>query len=215
MISMWSRRMLTTGNTRHFTDRAGMRACVCLLWLGFAAPAFAESYASIRDRLPDLFHPETGLRIARQRAPTPDDVPAPARLADTAKAASLIAEGAIAIDVFGALQSRYDELDGTWLVGTPRESLPGSIWLPEVGRGTLDDEMARYLSDNLARLTGGDTAHPILVFCVADCWMSWNASQRIALLGYEQVYWYRLGTDGWLDAGYELVPVTPVPVNTD
>lgn len=45
--------------------------------------------------------------------------------------------------------------------------------------------------------------------------MSWNAAQRIATLGYEQVYWYRLGTDGWLDYGWPLSPVEPVPVRVD
>ena len=40
-------------------------------------PGFAEDYRSIQDRRPDLFHPETGFRIARQRAPTPEDIPPP------------------------------------------------------------------------------------------------------------------------------------------
>lgn len=119
------------------------------------------------------------------------------------------------MDVFGAAQSRYDELDGTWLVSEPRLSLPGAVWLPETGRGVLTDEMAEYLFENLTTLTEGNYARPLLVFCVADCWMSWNAAQRVAALGYERVYWYRLGTDGWLDLGETLVPVEPVPVNTE
>ena len=178
-------------------------------------PGFAEDYRSIQDRRADLFHPETGFRIARQRAPTPEDIPPPARSIDTATAAQLINEGALPLDVFGALQSRYDELDGTWLVGTPRKSLPGAAWLPEVGRGELDTTMQQYLSANLKRLTERDPAHPIVVFCVADCWMSWNAAQRIAGLGYDNVYWFRLGTDGWLDENRALVPVEPIPVTVE
>lgn len=179
------------------------------------APAAAASYAEMRAARPELFHPETGFRIARQRAPTPDDIPPPARAIGPEEARALAEAGAVLLDVFGAAQSRYDELDGTWLVREPRLSLPGAIWLPEVGRGVLVPEMQRYLEENLARATGGDRDRPIVVFCVADCWMSWNAAQRIAALGYRNVAWFRLGTDGWLEAGWPLAPVEPVPVETD
>ena len=70
-------------------------------------------------------------RIDRQRAPVPDDIPAPISKVDAAQTKALLERGAIAIDVFGALQSRYDELDGTWLVGKKRMSLPGAVWLPD------------------------------------------------------------------------------------
>lgn len=190
--------------------RTGLVALLVL-----ATPVWAETAASIRDRRPDLFHPETGLRIARQRAPTPEDIPAPAIVVDADETADLLEVGALALDVFGALQSRFDELEGTWLVRGPRDSLPGAVWLPEVGRGILDATMERYLRDNLLRLTDANMNRPIVVFCVADCWMSWNAAQRIALYGYTQVYWFRLGTDGWLDTGRTLMPTDPVPVDVD
>jgi len=45
--------------------------------------------------------------------------------------------------------------------------------------------------------------------------MSWNAAQRASSMGYTDVNWFRLGTDGWLDEGWELAPVTPVPVDVD
>lgn len=185
-----------------------------LLALVLALPASAAGWEELRDRRPDLFHDETGFRIARYRAPTPDDVPGAIRV-DAAGAKRLLGDGAIALDVGAARQSRFDELDGTWLVGKAHLSLPGAVWLPETGRGTLSPVMARYLSTNLARLTGGDPARPILVFCIADCWMSWNAARRIRALGYSGVHWFAEGTDGWRDAGLPLVPVTPVPVDTD
>lgn len=171
--------------------------------------------ATLRARNPEHFDAATGYRIAHQRAPTPDDIPGPAAPVSPEEARALLEGGAVALDVFGASQSRFDELDGTWLVSEPRLSLPGAVWLPEVGRGVLDEAMSRYLAENLDRLTGGDMARPFVVFCVADCWMSWNASQRIAGLGYENVYWFRLGTDGWLDIGGVLQPVEPVPVSVD
>jgi PQQ-dependent catabolism-associated CXXCW motif protein len=188
-------------------------AAIALVLSG--APARAASYEALRAAKPDMFAATTGLRIDRQRAPTPDDIPPPARRADAGKARQLIADSAIAIDVLGAAQSRYDELDGTWLVNSQRQSLPGAIWLPEVGRGTLTDEMRAYFQDNLARLSEGDKTRPLLIFCVADCWMSWNAAQRAATFGYTNVHWFREGTDGWRDMGWELEPVDPVPVNVD
>jgi len=186
--------------------------CLALL---LALPAQSADFATIRAKHPDLFHPQTGFRIDRQRAPTPDDIPAPARTIDAAQARILLEAGAVALDVYGAPQSRYDELEGTWLVKDPRLSLPGAIWLPEVGRGTLSDDMQVYLSDNMARLTNGDKTHPLVIFCVADCWMSWNAAQRLTQMGYRDVNWFRLGTDGWLDEGWALAPVTPHPVSVD
>ncbi|MBY6121148.1 rhodanese-like domain-containing protein [Mameliella alba] len=192
-----------------------MKRLFFLLVLICAAPLAAAPYAEHQARRPELFDPETGYRIGRQRAPTPDDIPAPAVLVTPQEARALLAEGALALDVFAAQQSRFDELEGTWLVSEQRLSLPGAVWLPEVGRGRLSDIMQRYLEDNLARMTAGDRARALLVYCVADCWMSWNAAQRIADLGYSRVYWFRLGTDGWLDIGGTLEPVDPVAVDVD
>lgn len=188
---------------------------ICLAMALVVTAAGAAPYADHQSRRPELFDPDTGYRIARQRAPTPDDIPPPARLVGPDEAAALLAGGALALDVYAASQSRFDELDGTWLVSEPRLSLPGAVWLPETGRGILSDTMQRYLSDNLAHQTGGRPDHPIVVFCIADCWMSWNAAQRISELGYSRVYWFRLGTDGWQDIGRNREPVMPVPVDTD
>lgn len=187
---------------------------LALVWL-LSGPLWAEPYASIMDRRPDLFDPETGYRIARHRAPTPDDIPGDIPVIAAEDVSALVDDGALLLDVFGAAQSRFDELDGTWLVSKKHPSLPGAIWLPETGRGALEPQIARFLEDNLETASGGDKTHPIVVFCIADCWMSWNAAQRIARLGYSRVYWFRTGTDGWLDAGQELVPIDPVPVNVE
>ena len=186
-------------------------AATCL----FAKDVSAESYASIMDRRPELFDSASGYRIARHRAPTPDDIPGAIPVITADDVPALTAEGALLLDVFGATQSRFDELDGTWLVSKEHLSLPGAIWLPETGRGVLEPQIARFLEGNLETATGGDKDHPIVVFCIADCWMSWNAAQRLARLGYTQVFWFRTGTDGWLDAGRELAPVDPIPVNVD
>lgn len=189
-----------------------MLALLCWVWLA-PDPALARPSAEHRTDRPDLFHPDTGLRIARQRAPTPDDVPGAERIdADTVR--DLIRSGAVLLDVGPALQSRFDDLDGTWLVSEQRMSIPSAVWLPETGRGTLDDVMQRYLTDNVEALAG-NRDHVIVVFCQADCWMSWNAVQRLTMMGYTRVLWFAEGVDGWLDQGWQLSPVDPVPVNVD
>lgn len=74
--------------------------------------------------------------------------------------------------------------------------------------------MQRYLSANLSSLAPIRT-NPIIVFCMADCWMSWNAVQRFRTLGYSSVFWFAEGVDGWLDQGWELEVIEPVPVSAD
>lgn len=190
--------------------------CTLVLVCFFQASiTYAETYAVLKERRPELFHPQTGYRIEKQRSPTPDDIKLPAILIDANEVDRLIKNGALAVDVFGALQSRYDELDGTWLVSKARLSIPGAVWLPEVGRGVLEPQMQAYLEYNIKNLTDGSFDKPVIVFCVADCWMSWNASQRIAELGYKNVFWFRNGTDGWLDTDRTLEKVEPVPVNVE
>jgi len=191
---------------------AAMRGALALCLALLPAPVLAESSAEALARKPGLFHPETGYRVERQRAPTPEDIPAGRRVSAAEVAAM---PEALRIDVFGAAQSRYDELDGTWLVADPRNSLPGAVWLPETGRGTLDATMRRYFATHLARLTEGDRDRALVFFCVADCWMSWNATRRAAALGYANSLWFREGTDGWLDAGYALAPVEPLAVDVE
>ncbi len=92
-----------------------------------------------------------------------------------------------------------------------RYSIPGSVWLPNTGFGVLPVEEGRYLRANLERLTGGDRSRPIVIFCLADCWMSWNAARRAVAWGYTSVIWYPHGTDDWEAAGLPLAEVSPVP----
>jgi PQQ-dependent catabolism-associated CXXCW motif protein len=161
-----------------------------------------------------LFHPDTGLRMSRYRAPTPAAIEG-ARVVDAAQVVDLARRGAALVDVLATPTGRYDELDGTWLVAEPRQTLPGAVWLPEVGRGTLPPSLASWFAAELRTLTGGDLGRPIVFFCVADCWMSWNAAIRAARLGYAAVRWFPGGTDDWAAAGLPLVPVWPRPAPID
>ena len=153
---------------------------------------------------------QTGLRMERYRAPVPADVPGGSTLDTTAAVMLKNDSDAIFIDVYPPKGLGPDPMDGSWVTNETRESVPGSIWLPEVGRGTLTEEAEDYFKRNLARLSNNDLNTPIVFYCTADCWQSWNASRRAIGWGYSAVHWFPLGTDGWLESGRDLALVQPV-----
>ena len=71
--------------------------------------------------------------------------------------------------------------------------------------------LEQYFRTQLSGATKRRSDIPIVFYCLADCWMSWNAAKRAASWGYKQVYWYRDGTDGWEAAKLPLVEAKPVP----
>jgi PQQ-dependent catabolism-associated CXXCW motif protein len=93
----------------------------------------------------------------------------------------------------------------------PRYDIPGSIWLPDTGYGELPAIMESYFEDNLRDVTHGDRSRRLVFYCLANCWMSWNAAKHAASLGYTQVDWYADGTDGWAAHDLPLELRDPVP----
>ncbi len=161
---------------------------------------------------PSDFDPGTGYRTAHYRAPTPADVPGGTRI-DIEALDKLMATGdLVLVDVMPVTGRGYDPGTGRWLATKTHTHIPGSIWLPDVGKGRISDDLDRYFRDNLARLTGGDMARPLLIYCQSDCWMGWNAVQRAAAYGYSHLYWYAEGIDGWRDYERPATPASPVPV---
>jgi PQQ-dependent catabolism-associated CXXCW motif protein len=153
----------------------------------------------------------SGYRLDAYRAPTPRTV-AGGRAIDTAEAHALWEEGgAVWVDVLAAPRRPEGQRpDAVWRP-IPRRDIPGSLWLPDVGRGELSAERDRWFRDNLAAATHGDRSTPIVFYCLADCWMSWNATKRAASFGYTTVYWYRDGTDGWDEAKLPTAVAEPAP----
>jgi PQQ-dependent catabolism-associated CXXCW motif protein len=148
-------------------------------------------------------------RTEDYRAPVPATVAGGTAIA-TAEAERLWRDKqAVFIDVLPAPR-RPEGLrpDALWKP-LPRRDIPGSLWLPDVGRGALSEALDGYLRAGLARATGGNKAVPIVFYCVADCWMSWNATKRAASYGYTQLYWYRDGTTGWEAASLPTAEATP------
>jgi PQQ-dependent catabolism-associated CXXCW motif protein len=160
--------------------------------------------------LPDGVDRGTGFRMKRYRAPVPAFNPG-TETVDTRRAQLLHKTGAVIfIDVYPPRGLGADPLSGDWIITEDHSSIPGSIWLPEVGRGYLEDGHIAYFKHNLAQLSNQDPTSALLFYCTADCWQSWNAARRAALWGYRNVFWYPDGTDGWRDHGLPLTPLKPV-----
>lgn len=149
-----------------------------------------------------------GFRIQRYRSPTPPHSPF---------AQTLDAQGVITLMKNHPNVVLLDVQPIAWSAvfiqkkGQERKNIEGSTWLPNVGLGELEESWSEYYQKNLERLTGSNKAHPIVLYCTADCWMSWNAIKRAHEWGYTKLYWLRNGTDGWLEAGHEVVPAKPEP----
>ena len=152
-----------------------------------------------------------GYRMSEFRAPVPPSAPG-ATTVDTAAVQDLIADGeAILIDVLPRPPRPAGLSETSVWTPKPRNSIPGAIWLPNVGFGQLSDEMHTYFSGHLERLTTEMPTAKLVIFCEPNCWMSWNAAKRAAEWGYERVYWYPEGAGGWQSAGLPLEAVEPAP----
>jgi PQQ-dependent catabolism-associated CXXCW motif protein len=121
------------------------------------------------------------------------------------------AGGAVLVDVAPAPR-RPDGLaaDALWLP-PPHRSLPGSVWLPDVGLGVLEPDADSWYRDRLAALTGADFSARLVIFCHPDCWGSWNAAKRAVLYGYGNVHWFPDGVEGWQDSGRPTVTIEAEP----
>jgi PQQ-dependent catabolism-associated CXXCW motif protein len=150
-------------------------------------------------------------RLDDYRAPVPDTV-AGGHVIHTKGLQALLRHGrAVLIDVLPAPRRPEGmRADQPWMP-VPRRDIPGSLWLPDVGRGALSDQLDRWFQDSLAQTTAQDKRRPIVFYCLSRCWMSWNATKRAAQYGYLRVYWYPDGSDGWEKAGLSLAEAQPAP----
>lgn len=138
-------------------------------------------------------------RTENYRSPVPETLQG-ATVVDTETAYELWNGGrTVFIDVMPQAPKPKNLPEGTIWRQKPRESIERSIWLPNVGYGELAEETHAYFKTGLQKATNGNLEKPILIFCLRECWMSWNAAKRVLEYGYVNVYWYPEGTDGWHD----------------
>jgi PQQ-dependent catabolism-associated CXXCW motif protein len=167
--------------------------------LALAAPVHAQEL---------VLEPE-GYRNEEYRAPVPDTLGG-ARVLNTAEAETVWrAKTGIFVDVLPRPPKPLNLPAGTIWRDRPRLNIPGSIWLPDTGYGKLAEPVENYLRQGMERASGGNRAALIVVYCQANCWMSWNAAKRILTYGYTNVAWYPDGTDGWERANLPMVESQP------
>jgi PQQ-dependent catabolism-associated CXXCW motif protein len=150
-----------------------------------------------------------GYRTEDYRSPTPATLTGATAIGSAEAVALWSGKAAVFIDVMPQPPRPANLPAGTLWRQPPRESIPGAIWLPNVGFGELAPETEAYFRHGLAAATGNDPSRPVVIFCMRDCWMSWNAAKRALSYGYTAVYWFSDGTDGWRAAGQSLVQVEP------
>jgi PQQ-dependent catabolism-associated CXXCW motif protein len=161
-----------------------------------------------------VYDVQTDYRTQNYRAPTPPCTPFGTTLT-TRQLQLLITQkpNTALIDVLGVThRPEMDEFDSAWLPSRPRFNLKGSHWLPNVGYAELNTEMRQYFSDQMQRITQSNPQHPVVIYCIVDCWLSWNAIKRAHKLGYSNLFWYPDGTDGWSEQQLPLVESTPIPI---
>jgi PQQ-dependent catabolism-associated CXXCW motif protein len=150
-------------------------------------------------------------RTENYRSPVPATLKG-ARVLTTLEVESLWrAGGAAFIDVLPRPPKPPNLPAGTVWHDKPRFNIPGSIWLPDTGYGTLAPSTEAYLRDGLTQASGGNPAKPLVFYCLADCWMSWNAAKRALTYGYSNVAWYPDGTEAWHAANLPVVEAQPEP----
>lgn len=165
----------------------GKLAGLYLAIFAFAAPASAQ------DNPPE----PKEYRTENYRVPVPATL-AGARVLTTEEAEKIWrAKAGVFIDVLPRAPKPPNLPAGTVWRDKPRLNIPGSIWLPDTGYGKLAATTEEYFRQGLARASGGNNAILLVIYCQADCWMSWNAAKRALSYGYPNVAWYPEGTDGW------------------
>ena len=152
-------------------------------------------------------------RQENYRSPVPATLSG-ARVVATAEAERLWRDkAAVFVDVLPRPVKPATLPKGTVWRDKPRFDIPGSIWLPNVGYGALSPSMDDYFRKGLSDAVQGDLTHPLVIYCLADCWMSWNAAKRALSYGHTHVMWYPGGTDGWeRETAIGLEERLPVPL---
>lgn len=153
-----------------------------------------------------LFDPVTGYRLTAYRGVV-GSVPEGVTRIDVHQAVSLRGK-AVFLDVTPA-EGAVRDATGRWHLALPHATIPGAHWFPEAGRGVPPPGIGHWFADGVRRLTRGRGDARIVVFCLADCWMSWNAARRLRRAGYTRISWFADGIDGWKESGRPVAAVEP------
>lgn len=207
----WKSRSRSSTPSRPMIPIAIFGLSLLVQMLADAASIEPAGHTAVSPSKPTSPPEPAGYRIQDYRAPVPNTLRG-ATVVSNEKAIKLWGAGkTIFIDVLPLPPRPKGLSEGTVWRSSRRDNIPGSHWIANVGFGVLNPNLQSYFQRSLAILTSGKKTTPILFYCLADCWMSWNAAKRALALGYKKVFWYPAGTDGWVTLGGRLERSEPVP----
>ncbi len=179
---------------------AGRRLVTLIAALAMPAPA-------ARAQIPE----PAGYKMDHYRSPVPATLSG-ATVVDDETAHEMWANGRAAfVDVLPRPPKPENLPAGTIWRAPERLSIPGAMWLPNTGFGALHETTDAYFRAGMEAATQGDKSRAVVFFCLAECWMSWNAAKRAMEQGYTAVYWYPDGTDGWQFFEWPRERIEPFP----
>jgi PQQ-dependent catabolism-associated CXXCW motif protein len=118
-------------------------------------------------------------------------------------------KGTVLIDVSNAPKRPDNMAPGAPWLPLPHRAIPGTTWMPGVGAGEIPAALASLFRRELAAATHNNPTRRVIIYCHKACWLSWNAAKRAISYGYQHVYWYREGIEGWKAAGLRTAVVEP------
>ncbi len=151
-----------------------------------------------------------GYRITHYRGSI-ESAPFGTSLINTGQLARWLVEGTDRTIAVNVLPVTW--LYGQFIVTDDVLHIPGSIWLPNVGFGELDELWHSYFESSLKQLRAQHPKARIVFYCKANCWHAWNAAKRSVDLGYNEIYWYNQGMEGWVQAEFATVSCSPDKLN--
>lgn len=113
------------------------------------------------------------------------------------------------IDVSKAPRRPDNMAPGAPWLPLPHHAIPGTLWIPGPGAGEVPAAVEAFFRQQLAKATHNDPTRPVVIYCHESCWLSWNAAKRAVSYGYQHVYWYRDGIEGWKAAGLPTAVIEP------
>ena len=123
---------------------------------------------------------------------------------------ALLRQGkAVVIDVSNTPRRPAELAPGAPWLPVPHRAIPDALWLPGVGVGAPTRQVDDFYRDRLERATAGNVEAPLIVYCHANCWLSWNAAKRAIGYGYRRVFWFPEGIEGWTAAGRQTKVAAP------
>ena len=115
----------------------------------------------------------------------------------------------VVVDVSSAPARPQSLAPGAPWMPSAHRAVPRAVWIPGAGAGVPPPQVESLFRRLLREATLGDLDAPVVVYCHARCWLSWNASKRAIGYGYRRVRWFPDGIEGWTAAGEPTVVAQP------